>query len=381
MELIAQGSGIKEGAGGAVGYFHGIVPPLRDDPRVTELVLYVPSWYERADEWAGPKVRIVRCRVAESRPLRVAYEHVALPLHAARDRLDVLFSPGNYRPLAYRGTNVLGLHAIQQFIYPDQIGTFRDKYLRFTVPRSVRTAALTITSTDTLRDDAIRLFSVDPERIVTVPMGPTPWVEELLAADDGDRPDPYRTADGAPYAMCISRLYGLKNHRRLIEAYARLVSERDVPHRLLIVGGDADVTGAELAEVAAAAGVADRVTIMGRVEQDLVPRLYAGAAAIVYPSLYETFGHPVLEALATETPLLTSSNGATAEVAGGAARLVDPESVEDITRGLEDVLFDEDLRARLMCAGPVRAREFSWDRCARGTVDVLERAVQARRAA
>ena len=184
---------------------------------------------------------------------------------------------------------------------------------------------------------------------------------------------------GAPYVLCISRLYKLKNHRRLIEAFGRLVSDHDVPHDLVIAGGEADITIADLQEVARASGVADRVHLLGRVPQADVHGLYSGAAAIAYVSLYETFGHPVLEAFAVGTPLLTSSKGATAEVAGGAARLADPEDVEDIAAGLRDVLLDEDLRATLSAAGDARVREFTWDACGRGTVDALERAVLARR--
>src|SRR5205807_4484231 len=136
--------------------------------------------------------------------------------------------------------------------------------------------------------------------------------------------EPYRPPDGAPYVLCISRLYALKNHRRLIEAFAALVRDASLPHTLVIAGGDADVTRAELEQVADRAGVADRVMLLGRVPQAQVPGLYRGAEAIAYVSLYETFGHPVLEAFATGTPVITSSTGGTAEVAGGAARLVDP---------------------------------------------------------
>jgi glycosyltransferase involved in cell wall biosynthesis len=115
------------------------------------------------------------------------------------------------------------------------------------------------------------------------------------------------------------------------------------------------------------------------VGQELVEPLYDGASAVAYVSLYETFGHPVLEAFATGTPLLTSSSGATAEVAGEAAMLVDPESEADIAAGLEKVLFDAEVRERLVAAGNARVRKFSWESHVRGTVDVLEAAVAARR--
>jgi glycosyltransferase involved in cell wall biosynthesis len=372
FEAIAAGSGLEEGSGGAGGYFHGIIPPLAADPRVEELVLLVPSWYERAEEWASlPKVRLVRCNVPKLRPLRVAFEQIAIPLLARRHRVDVLFSPSNFRPLAYRGANVMGLHAIQHFLLNDDIGSVRSKYLRYTVRRSVETADRTITVTDTLKEDTLKLFDVAPDRLVTVSMGPQPWVAELLAARDRADAEPYRLPDGRPYVLCISRLYALKNHARLIAAWARFVADTDAPHQLVIVGGDADVTRAELEAIAREEGVADRVVFLGRVPQADVPGLYAGATAIAYVSLYETFGHPVLEAFATDTPLLTSSRGATAEVAGGAAVLADPEDVGSIAEGLAAVVLDEELRARLVADGRRRVESFSWDSCAEETVDVL----------
>jgi glycosyltransferase involved in cell wall biosynthesis len=139
------------------------------------------------------------------------------------------------------------------------------------------------------------------------------------------------------------------------------------------------VTREQLAAVAAERGVADRVQLLGRVPQADVPGLYAGADAIAYVSLYETFGHPVLEAFATGTPLLTSSRGATAEVAGGAALLADPEDTDSIAAGLREILLDEPLRARLVEAGRRRVREFTWQDCARETVDVLASVAAPRR--
>jgi alpha-1,3-rhamnosyl/mannosyltransferase len=173
-------------------------------------------------------------------------------------------------------------------------------------------------------------------------------------------------------------LYALKNHRRLIQAFGRLVHEHQLPHVLVIVGGDADVTRAELELAAAESGVSDRVMFLGRVPQADVPGLYRGADAIAYVSLYETFGHPVLEAFATGTPLVTSTTGATAEVAGGAARLVDPRDVADIAAGLREVLSDPVLREQMSAAGVQRVKDFSWEKCAKGTVDALELALRRR---
>lgn len=378
FEVIAAGSGLGEGQGGAGGYIEGLLPEILADPRVDRVTAYVARWYEPAERWSHPKLRVRMCRVPTARPGRVAYEQVALAARAAADRVDVLFSTGNYRPLTYPRPNVLALHAVQHFLLGDDIGRVRSAYLRFAVPRSARTADVVVAVTETLRRDAIRLFDLDPERIVAVPMGPSPWVYELQG-QGAEAVEPYRTPDGAPYVLCISRLYALKNHARLIRAFAELVRDWQLPHKLVIVGGDADVTRAELEQVAREAGIADRVLFLGRVPQADVPGLYGGAEAIAYVSLYETFGHPVLEAFATGTPLVTSTSGATGEVAGGAARLVDPENVADIATGLRDVLTDPARREEMRAAGFRRLEDFSWAKCARGSVDAMELALARRR--
>lgn len=377
-EVIAAGSGLGEGQGGASGYIEGLLPELLADPRVERLTAYVAGWYEPAAGWRHPKLTVRRLAVPQARPARVAYEQLMLPIHARRDGIDVLFSTGNFRPLTYRRANVLALHAVQHFLLNDDIGRVRSAYVRFAVPRSARSADLVVAVTEALRTDAIRLFDLDPERIVAVPMGPSPWVLELAEGRGGA--EPYRTPSGAPYVLCISRLYTLKNHRRLIEAFASLVNEHGLEHELVIVGGDADVTREELQAVAAREGVAERVGFLGRVPQAEVPGLYAGAEAVAYVSLYETFGHPVLEAFATGTPLVTSTTGGTAEVAGGAAQLVDPSDVRSIAAGLRAVLTDTELRGRLADAGRRRVRDFSWKRCAQGTVDALKEALRRREA-
>jgi glycosyltransferase involved in cell wall biosynthesis len=305
-----------------------------------------------------------------------------LPLRCRRDRLDVLFSPANFRPLAYRGVNVLALHAVQHFVLDhgaaSDVGRLRSKYLDIAQPRSAETADRVVAVTETLRTDALRVFDLDPDRIVAVNMGPSPWAAELL--DAADQVVPHREPDGVPYVLCISRLYEHKNHRRLIEAFVRATDEGGLPHRLLVVGGDADVTREDLERQARELGAGDRVRLLGRVPQADVPGLYKGAALVAYPSLYETFGHPVLEAFAIGSPLLTSTTGATAEVAGGAAVLVDPLDVADIARGLREVLEDDALAADLVRRGDRRIRDFTWEGCGRGTVDQLVAAVEARAA-
>jgi hypothetical protein len=193
LEVIAAGSVLGEGQGGASGYIEALVPALLADSRIERLYIFVANWYRPASEWRHPKLVVRRSPVPTRRPLRVAYEQIVLPPQVRRDGVDVMFCTGNYRPLAYRQPNVLALHAIQHFLLGDEIGRARSAYLRFAVPRSARTADVVIAVSESLRREAIRLFDLDPARIMTVPMGPSPWVREL----SDERGAPRRLRDRA----------------------------------------------------------------------------------------------------------------------------------------------------------------------------------------
>jgi glycosyltransferase involved in cell wall biosynthesis len=376
--MISAGSGFAPAAGGMAGYYEGLLAALCEHPRVGSIVAFVPPWHDGLAVPDHRRIEVVRCiGLGRPRPWRVAYEQTVLPLAACRHRVDVLLSTCNVRPMTWRGPSVVVLQSMQHLLLPVKTPRVRRAYLDFAVRRSLQTADTVIAVSETSRADAVRVFSLDPSRIVSVHHGAAPWVRETV--EHGVQAPPHRLPGGEPYVFTISRLYELKNHPRLIEALARLVRERGIPHRLLIAGGDADYRRSDLESMAREHGIEDRVACLGPVPQELVPSLFAGADAVAYVSLYETFGLPVLEALAFGVPLVTSATGATSEVAGDAARLVDPADVQSIANGLADVLLDAPLRARLRVAGPARVRDFSWERSAEGTVAALEQAISLHR--
>jgi glycosyltransferase involved in cell wall biosynthesis len=170
-------------------------------------------------------------------------------------------------------------------------------------------------------------------------------------------------------------LYRYKNLPRLFEAFARLRADQDIPHRLRIVGGEADLSAIELYALAEGLGIADQVDLVGPLPHERIAAEYAGASVFVYPSLNETFGLPPLEAMAMGVPVVASSSAAVSEIVGDAAELVDPLDVEDIVRGLGHVLLDPKRAQSLVRLGLKRANEFSWDISARQTFAVIRSAL------
>jgi glycosyltransferase involved in cell wall biosynthesis len=237
-------------------------------------------------------------------------------------------------------------------------------------------AARVVAVSECTRRDLLELCGAPEERIRVIPLGV-----------DGERYRPQPEArsravaagvgvDG-PYLLSLGGIEPRKNLPGLVRAFGLLPA--DVRPWLVIAGGGVrwNPEGSRLLEGALSglpAAVRSRVVVTGYLSEEDKVALLSGATALVYPSRYEGFGLPVLEAMACGTPVLTSSVSALPEVAGDAAVLVDPERVEAIAEGIEGLLRDEGLRDRLRTAGLARAARYSWDRTARSTAAVLREA-------
>jgi glycosyltransferase involved in cell wall biosynthesis len=171
-----------------------------------------------------------------------------------------------------------------------------------------------------------------------------------------------------PYILSVGTLEPRKNLSTLLAAYATL--ERSAPR--LVLAGARGWHAQSLAAQVQAPALRERVVLPGYVPDDLLPDLYAGAECFVYPSLYEGFGLPPLEALACGTPVITSTTSSLPEVVGDAALLVEPTRTDELAAALRRILEDEHLRDDLRRRGPLRAARFSWERCARETMQVYQ---------
>jgi len=212
-----------------------------------------------------------------------------------------------------------------------------------------RCRAILVPSEATARDCAEHL-GLARERIFVTPLG----VDESFFALP-PAPPPAR-----PYMLNVATLEPRQNHLRLIRAYLASGVEAE----LWLAGKPGWICDEVLALARAGAGV----RLLGHVKEDRLRELLAGAAAVVYPSLFEGFGLPVLEAMAAGKPVLTTARDPLQSLAGDAALLVDPEDEEALAEGIRRILHDAELRARLSKAGPARARTFTWERCARATL-------------
>ncbi|HZS94872.1 MAG TPA: glycosyltransferase family 1 protein [Chloroflexota bacterium] len=288
-----------------------------------------------------------------------------LPVQALIGPFDLFHSPDfTLPPVAARPT-VLTVHDLAFFREPDCAYPTLRHYLQHVVPRSIRRATRVIAVSESTRRDVLDLVDIAPDRVVTVHEAvdarfrPKPVEEARSAAR--------RAGIGERYILSVGTLEPRKNYERLIDAFSMLVS-RGVSQRLVIAGGFGWMYGPILERIEHL-GLGERVTIL-QPDDDLLVALYNAADVFVYPSLYEGFGIPALEALACGAPVVASRTSSLPEVVGEAAILVEPRSIEDIASGIERVLASDDLRVRLSKCGPERARDFTWEEAADATAAV-----------
>jgi glycosyltransferase involved in cell wall biosynthesis len=286
---------------------------------------------------------------------------------------DVLLATNFLPPATRQPGVVMVVHDLAYEHLPDTAPHMDDRWRR-RFDAWLRKAAGVIVPSASTRDDLLAVHPVDPDRVTVTPLGVD---ASVYAPAPRERVEAVRTKFGieGPYALFVGGIEGRKNLETLVNAFARVGS----PTSLVIAGGPVrwDPEAGERLDAAIAGlpdGVRDRIVRTGYVTDTEKQALLSDATLLAYPSLYEGFGFPVLEAFAAGLPVLTSSVSSLPEVAGEAAVLVDPHDEPAIAEGLTQLLADDDLRALLSAAGVARAAAFTWEATARKTAEALHRA-------
>lgn len=325
---------------------------------------------------ADPRVAAVRLPdTLDGRGPSVAFHLLGLPALAARLGADVIHLPvGNRRP--GRGGAVPVVATVHDFGGEQDgaraYGLGRRLFSGLVVPRGLRAAQRIIAISEATRAALAQRHPELAARTVVVPNGVD--LERFRPRDPAAarRDGAERLGLRGPYLLYAARLeHPAKNHLTLIRAFLAVRRSRGLPHRLVLIG--AEWPGAEVIREAVRASEG-AVVHPGFVPEDVVPALIQGADLVVFPSLFEGFGLPALEALACGVPLIASAAPPVPEVVGEAALVVDCRDDRALAGAIETVLDDESVRRQLSAAGPRRAAAFGWDACARRSVAVLAEA-------
>jgi glycosyltransferase involved in cell wall biosynthesis len=316
-------------------------------------------------------VRLVNLPLTD-RQLAVLWHRLRLPLWAelACGSLDVFYSPDFALPPLLRARSVLTVHDLSFMRLPECSESSLRAYLMRAVPKSVRRADVVLADSKSTRNDVIELLGTDPQRVKVV----YPGVEaRFRPVEDLHVLASVRQRYSLPrrFVLGLGTLQPRKNFRRLIDAYqlCRNTACGDVE---LVISGREGWLYQPIFERVAELGLEKQVHFTGHVDDGDLPALYSLAELFVFPSLYEGFGLPPLEAMACGTPVVTSSGSSLCEVVGDSALLIDPTDVKGLAQAMSRVMSDQQLRAQLIEQGLRRARRFTWRRAAEELFTILE---------
>jgi glycosyltransferase involved in cell wall biosynthesis len=347
--------------GGVGSYVRRLVDELLRDPDGFDLELVVSRSTRRLpDEWADARVRRMPLGL---RALYMTWNFLGVP---ALKGFDVVHATGLIVPPARDAKLVATIHDDTVERFPELVPAPWGRLYRRGFRTALRDASVLCANSEATRWRLVDAYGVAADRIVVTPLAPVVTPGHPQVADVFDR-----CAIRAPYVLNVSTVEPRKNQPALVRGFAKA---RLVEHQLVIAGAPgwgSDATREAIDQT----GTSSRVVLTGRVSDSELAALYARADAFAFPSVYEGFGMPLLEALAHGLPSLSSTDDALREVGGDAVLAVDASDDAELALGIIRICTDDDVRQLLRAAGPRRAAEYSWARTARATIGAWKAAV------
>lgn len=376
MKIGIEATSAAETQKAGVGYYtynllRAIALLPRNDHTYT-LYLRHPLRQDSGQAWAESNPSESHLKLV-SKILRFPYlwTQVRLPLELWLSPQDAYFFPSPALPLLYQpAKSVITVHDVAFLFFPDCFSPMLRGWLRIATMRGTSKAKKIIAVSESTRQDLITYYGIAAEKIVVVHHGVHEMFRPLQTQIEAVKTT-YRIE--GPYILCIGTLQKRKNIPRLLHSFSILKHQHNIPHKLVLVGQRCpDLPENEIFSTMKQLSLQENVVWTGYVAEQELPALLNGAELFVFPSLYEGFGMPVLEAMACGVPVACSNTSSLPEVAGEAGVMFDPYDIDSMTATIYRALTDEELRRHFKQQGLQRAKGFSWKQCAQKTLDVLE---------
>jgi glycosyltransferase involved in cell wall biosynthesis len=360
MRFSVDAHAIAQHLTGNETYIRNLLNCFEPLDREADFVAYI----SRNEALADVPERFVKRRVSSNPFVRLGYD---LPRRVREDR-PALLHVQYTAPIHCSAPIVVSVHDVSYLEHPEYFTAFRSTQLRLTVKRTVRAASCVLTPSEFSKRRILDAYQLPEEKVVVLPNGVSsvfhPVAREV--AQRGMRTSLPR----APFILSVSDLQPRKNHLGLIQAFEDLIEAHPrLPHHLLVVGKETWYAPT-VRTAAKKSRVADRIHFTGFVDDEELRRLYAACDLFVYPSFYEGFGLPILEAMACGRAVACSNTSAMPEVADSAALLFDPHSRRELVFAMRDLLLNPELRQRMERLGMQRAATFSWSSSAAKTLEL-----------
>lgn len=307
--------------------------------------------------------------VAVGLPGTVTWDQLAVPWVARKKRLDLIFNPKFTIPFFTKAKTMFVLHGSEWFVIPEHFLKHDQWYFNLFVPLYCRHSDAFAAVSNAVKADVVKHTGVDERKVFPIHNGFDPDIFQPVRDPARLRAvrDKYKLPDR--FILWCGQIESRKNIARLLRAFASI--KDDIPHQLVLAGEQRWSTRAEL-QVMEDLQLQDRVYFPGWIQHGDLPAVYSLADLFAFPSLYEGFGIPLIEAMACGCPVVAADTCAAPEVLDGSGWLVDPLSVEDIAAGMKKVLFDSELRAAMVAKGIERSKAFSWEQCAKQVLAVFD---------
>jgi glycosyltransferase involved in cell wall biosynthesis len=306
------------------------------------------------------------------------FPHFAMPRAARKKDLDVIHFTNNYISIYPPAPAVVTIHDLTPFVIPDAYRTLHRKYQQWYIARAAERADFIVTDSDSSRLDITNILGTDPARISVVPCAVDH--NTFQPVTDAKILDRIRSRYKLPerFILFVGTLAPRKNADKILLALARIknIDNKSIP---LVISGRGGFQDPGLEQLARANQLQQQVIFTGAVDYADMAGLYSAARALVYPSRYEGFGLPVLEAFACGTPVITSNVSSLPEVSGDAALTVDPQDIDGLAENIKSLWDDDRLAEELSGKGIKRAQHFSWTRAAKSYLDIYRQAAALKR--
>jgi glycosyltransferase involved in cell wall biosynthesis len=323
------------------------------------------TYLSREDAFQDVPERFHKRRVAINPFVRLGFD---LPRRLRQDRpnlLHVQYTAPVFCPVPV----VVSVHDVSFLEHPEYFPSFRALQLRYTVHRTVKAASRVLTPSEFSKRRILDAYGLPDDKVVVLPNGVCASFRPI-SREIAQRWAQSSLGLTAPFVLTVGDLQPRKNHASLIRAFEKLIrAYPQLPHHLVIVGKET-WHGAAIRAAARKSSVSDRIHFTGFVSDPDLLKLYGACDLFVYPSFYEGFGLPILEAMACGRAVACSNTSAMPEVADSAALLFDPHSDDDLLLTMRDLLLNPELRARMERLGAQRAPMFSWEKTAAKTLDL-----------
>ena len=289
---------------------------------------------------------------------------LGLPLHLLRNSFDVFHGTNYEIPFWSRRPTVVTIHDLSLLLHSEVHEQKLVQRARWRLPLMAKAASKIITPSNSVKTEVCEALEVNPDKVTVTPEAPRPVFRRK------EDPELLRRLDiDGEFILFVGTIEPRKNLRRLVEAFGRVAHGTDLPQKLVIAGGQGWLMD-DFSALIREKRLEDRVCLTGYLEDDDLCALYSGCAAFVYPSLYEGFGLPPLEAMACGAPVITSRISSLLETVGSAARLVDPNDTDDLARAMIEMLSQTHVREHYAELGTNQVKKFTWQQTALKTLAV-----------